>query len=77
MKVFLYWTSLQEPQFPSKILQLIKSEVCKPLSKIYNLAVMSEIHPEKLKFVNVIPIHKKKVLKYCFPIIGQSLCYRI
>ena len=44
---------------PTKILHLINNEVCKPLSKIYNLAVMSETHPEKLKFVNAIPIHKK------------------
>ena len=35
------------------------NELCEPLSKIYNLAVMSETHPEKLKFVNAIPIHKK------------------
>ena len=66
MKGFLYCTSLQEPQFPTEILQLIKSEVCKPLSKIYNLAVMSEIHPEKLKFVNVIPIHKKRFSNTAF-----------
>ena len=59
MKVFLYCTSLQEPQFPTEILQLITSEVSNPLSKIYNLAVMSEIHPKKLKFGNAIPIHKK------------------
>ena len=44
---------------PTKILQLIKNEVCKPLSKIYNLSVMSGSHPLKLKFVNAIPIHKK------------------
>ena len=44
---------------PTEILQLINNEVCEPLSKIYNLAVMSETHPEKLKFVNAIPIHKK------------------
>ena len=37
----------------------IKNEVCQPLSKIYNLSVLTETHPEKLKFVNAIPIHKK------------------
>ena len=37
---------------PTEILQLINNEVCESLSKIYNLAVMSETHPEKLKFVN-------------------------
>ena len=44
---------------PTEILQLINNEVCEPLSKIYTLAVMLETHPEKLKFVNAIPIHKK------------------
>ena len=44
---------------PTKILQLIKNEVCKPLSTIYNLSVMSRTHPQKLKFVNAFPIHKK------------------
>ena len=44
---------------PTKILQLLKNEVCKPLSIIYNLSVMSRSHPQRLKFVNAIPIHKK------------------
>ena len=43
----------------TKILHLIKNEVCKPLSKIYKLSVTSGTHPEKLKYVNAIPIHKK------------------
>ena len=43
----------------TKILHLIKNEVCKPLSKIYNLSVTSGTHPEKHKYVNTIPIHKK------------------
>ena len=64
MKVFLYCTSPQGPQFPTEILQLIKSKIVK--SKIYNFAVMSEIHPEKLKFVNVIPIHKKRFSNTAF-----------
>ena len=61
---------------PTEILQLINNEVCEPLSKIYNLAVMLETHPEKRRFVNAIQ-YIKKVLEYCFPIICQSLCYRI
>ena len=44
---------------PTTILHLIKNEVCKPLSKIYNLSVTSGTHPEELKYVNAIPIHKK------------------
>ena len=44
---------------PTKILQLIKNEVCKPLRTIYNLSVMSGSHSLKLKFVDATPIHKK------------------
>ena len=44
---------------PTKILQLIKNEVCKPLSTIYYISVMSGSHPLRLKFVNAVPIHKK------------------
>ena len=32
---------------PIKILHLIKNEVCKRLSKIYNLPVMTGTHPRK------------------------------
>ena len=59
---------------PTKILHLIKNEVCKPSSKIYNLSVISGTHPEKLKCVNAIPIHKKE---YYSLIIGQSHYFQI
>ena len=38
---------------------MISKEISSPLSKIYNIAVMTGTHPEKLKLVNVIPIYKK------------------
>lgn len=44
---------------PTKILQMINKEICYPLSRIINIAVMTGTHPDKLKMVNVIPIFKK------------------
>ena len=44
---------------PTKILQMISKEISPPLRKIFNIAVMTGTHPEKLKLVNVIPIFKK------------------
>ena len=44
---------------PTKIMQMISNTICTPLSKIYNNSVLSETHPEKLKYANVIPTFKK------------------
>ena len=44
---------------PTKLLQMIGNIVCTPLSKIYNISVLGGCHPNKLKFVNVVPIFKK------------------
>ena len=44
---------------PTKIFQMIGNIVCTPLSKIYNISVLGGCHPNKLKFLNVIPIFKK------------------
>ena len=45
-------TKATEPNgIPTKILHLIKNEVCNPLSKIYNLSVTSGTHPEKLNML--------------------------
>ena len=44
---------------PTKILQMISNIVCTPLSKIFNISVLTGTHPEKLKLVNAIPVFKK------------------
>ena len=44
---------------PTKNLQMISNIVCTPLSKIFNISVLTGTHPEKLKLVNVIPVFKK------------------
>ena len=44
---------------PSKILNLIKFEISKPLSLIINLSFETGIHPDKLKTAQVIPVFKK------------------
>ena len=44
---------------PTKFLQMISNIVCTPLSKIFNIAVLTGTHPEKLKLVNAIPVFKK------------------
>ena len=43
---------------PTKIMQMI-SNICVPLSKIYNIPIPTGTHPDKLKHANVIPIFKK------------------
>ena len=44
---------------PTDILQMSSNIICAPLSKIYNISVLSGSHPEKLKHANIIPIFKK------------------
>ena len=44
---------------PTKILQVISNEISQPLSKIFNIAILTGSHPRQLKLVNAIPIFKK------------------
>ena len=44
---------------PTTILQMISNIVCKVCCKIFNIAVLTGTHPEKLKLVNAIPVFKK------------------
>ena len=44
---------------PDNISNLLKNDVSIPLSKIFNLSMQTGIHPDCLKLVMVIPIHKK------------------
>ena len=44
---------------PVNILHLIKDEISIPLYKIFNLSMQTGTHPNYLKLVMVIPIHKK------------------
>ena len=44
---------------PTNILQMISKEISPALSKVFNIAVQTGTHPERLKLVNVIPIFKK------------------
>ena len=44
---------------PVNILQLLKTDISIPLSKIFNLSMQTGIHPDCLKLAMVIPIHKK------------------
>ena len=44
---------------PTRILQMISNEISSPLSKIFNMALVTGTHPERLKLVNVIPTFKK------------------
>ena len=44
---------------PTKILQMIANIICVPLSKIFNISIVTGTHPEKLKHANVVPIFKK------------------
>ena len=62
---------------PTKIQQLLKNEMCKPLSIIYNLSVMSGSHPQRLKFVNTISQYIKKVLVYSFQTTDQYHYFQI
>ena len=40
-------------------MQMISREISSPLSKIFNMAVTTGKHPDRLKIVNAIPIFKK------------------
>ena len=44
---------------PTSILQLLKSDLSIPLSKIYNLSLVSGTYPEILKISKTVPIFKK------------------
>ena len=44
---------------PTFILQLMKKEICTPLSKIFNLSLKTGVHPDILKVSKTIPIFKK------------------
>ena len=44
---------------PTNILQMSSNIICAPISKIFNISVLTGTHPEKLKHANVIPIFKK------------------
>ena len=44
---------------PVNILHLLASDICKPLSIIFNLSFDSGIYPDMLKIANAIPIFKK------------------
>ena len=44
---------------PTKILRMISSEISLPLSTIFNIAIITGTHPDKLKLVNAIPVFKK------------------
>ena len=44
---------------PTKILQLISKFICVPLSKIFNMSILTGVHPDQLKQAHVIPIFKK------------------
>ena len=44
---------------PVNVLQMLKKDISKPLSKIFNLSMRTGTHPDCLKLAMVIPIHKK------------------
>ena len=44
---------------PTKILHMISSEISLPLSTIFNIAIITSTHPDKLKLVNAIPVFKQ------------------
>ena len=43
----------------TKLLKLIKSDICKPINLILNQSINTGIFPDYLKIAKVIPIHKK------------------
>ena len=45
---------------PTDILQLIKFNISKPLSAIFNLSFSTSIYPDKLKIAKVMPVFKDK-----------------
>ena len=44
---------------PVDILSLVKPDISKPLSKIFNLSLSTSIYPDKLKIAKTIPVFKK------------------
>ena len=44
---------------PIHILQLLKNDICTPLSKIFNMSFKTGIHPDILKISETTPIYKK------------------
>ena len=46
---------------PTEILQLINFVICAPLSKIYNICIVTGKQPDKLKLAHALPIFKKRL----------------
>ena len=44
---------------PTRTLKLLKKDISKQLTDIFNLSFSSRVYPTPLKIANVIPIHKK------------------
>ena len=44
---------------PVDIMSLPKSDISKPLSKIFNLSLLTDVYPDKFKIAKTIPIFKK------------------
>ena len=44
---------------PTKILKLLKNDICSQLSEIFNISFSSGVFPSILKTAKVIPVHKK------------------
>ena len=44
---------------PANILKMIRNIVSIPLSKIYNISLLTGVQPNKLKLAHIIPIFKK------------------
>ena len=44
---------------PVDIMSLPKSDISKPLSKIFNLSLSTDVYPDKFKIAKTIPIFKK------------------
>ena len=53
---------------PSKILKIIKPNICYPLKELINFSFATGIYPDKLKIAKVIPISKNKVDHLLVPI---------
>ena len=43
---------------PVNVLQMLKKDISKPLSRIFNLSMRTSTHPDCLKLDMVRPIHK-------------------
>ena len=61
---------------PTEILQLINFIICIPLSKIYNICIVTGKQPDKLKLAHALPF-SKKVLDYSSRTTGLFRYYQI